>query len=218
LPINGKIHNVNYITEKEIGAYDAGAYMDFSRYAKSGELVLTCGVFGYKFSEKNIDFSKPALIDGAYQDSHGAWVIPYKLERLGKGDVSIMYNVAFHKDAVIMLSQSKGDLDELVKLMDENPDYTIVIHGHCNGKNHRKIIAMGAEQQFFDVNGSLEIYGSAKKLSVLRSHAVKNYLIENGIDEKRIKTFGWGGSDMIADENSPLSKLNDRIEIEIRRR
>jgi outer membrane protein OmpA-like peptidoglycan-associated protein len=215
--LHGHIHNVDFISERELSAYEDNAYIDMSRYAKQKDLSLTCGIFGYKFAEKTIDLSQPSLIADAFLDDKGAWVIPYRLERLQKGDVSVMYNVAFNKDAVIMIGQSKDDLDQLVKMMEENPNYAITIHGHCNGKHSRKIIAMGAEQQFFDINGSQEIYGSAKKLSNLRSQAIKNYLLEHGIGESRIKTYAWGGSYMLAKENSPFSKLNDRIEIEIRK-
>ena len=54
-------------------------------------------------------------------------------------------------------------------------------------------------------------------LSNLRAEAIELYLIQNGINEKRIKTYAWGGNLKIVDEDSPYTKLNDRIEIEIRR-
>jgi outer membrane protein OmpA-like peptidoglycan-associated protein len=213
----GTIHNVDFTNEMDLAIYESNSYTDLLKPSRNTEMSLTCGIFGYKFAEKQIDYTNPSLLADAYQDEKGAWVIPYKLERLEKGDVSVMYNVSFHKDAVIMTPQSKTDLDELLRMMQENPNYEITIHGHCNGKNSRKIIAMGAEQQFFDINGSKEIYESAKVLSNLRNQAVKLYLVENGIDGKRIKTYAWGGSLMLVDKDSPHAKLNDRIEIEIRK-
>jgi outer membrane protein OmpA-like peptidoglycan-associated protein len=212
-----RVHYVDYALEKEYASYETDAYTDMLRPYKNEEMTLVCGVFGYKQVEKFIDYKNPSSIEGAYEDENGAWVIPYELKRLEKGDVSVMYNVAFYKDAVVMLPQSETDLKELLNMMIANPGYEITVHGHCNGKHSRRIIAMGSEQAMFDINGSKEIEGSAKSLSAWRAESVKNYLIQNGIDEKRIKTYAWGGSYMLVDKNSPYAKLNDRIEIEIRK-
>jgi outer membrane protein OmpA-like peptidoglycan-associated protein len=149
------------------------------------------------------------------RDEKGAWVIPYQLERLKKGDVSVMYHVAFYKDAVVMLPQSKGELDELVSMMKDNPDYKIKIHGHCNGNNTRKIIALGSPKNYFNVDGSDQRNGSAKDLSKFRADAVQDYLAENGISKDRSSVYAWGGLNMLVPETSTSAKLNDRIEIEI---
>jgi outer membrane protein OmpA-like peptidoglycan-associated protein len=200
-----------------VAAYTASTYTDLITAGKNKDMALVCGVFGYKQSEKYIDYTSPSLIEGAYEDENGAWVIPYKLERLEKGDVSVMYNVSFHKDAVVMLPPSKTDLDELVKMLNENPEYEITIHGHCNDKNDRKIIALGSNQSFFDIGGSKVIFGSAKTLSAQRAEAVRSYLDLHGINKKRIKIYAWGGRYMLAEPQSSYAKLNDRIEIEIRK-
>jgi len=91
----------------------------------------------------------------------------------------------------------------------------IKVHGHCNGTNDRKIIALGASKNYFDIQGSDERNGSAKELSSLRAEAVRSYLLDNGIENNRIKTYAWGGLNMLAGEHSTSAKLNDRIEIEI---
>jgi len=175
-----------------------------------------CGIFGYKEIKKEIDYADPSKTDGVYLDDEGAWVIPYKLERLQKWDVSVMYNLAFYKDAAFMLPPSKRDLDELVNMMKTNPNYVIRVHAHCNAKNNRKIIVPGKPSSYFDVEPSaIERKASAKELTRVRAELVKAYLIEHGIDKKRIKTYGWGGGEMLVDQNSVYSKLNDRIEIEI---
>ncbi|MFZ6011086.1 MAG: OmpA family protein [Bacteroidota bacterium] len=214
--LHGSVHHVDFERERDVATFTADAYMDILNPGRNGDpMAVVCGVFGYKQVEKYIDYADPAATEGVYQDEHGAWVIPYTLERLEKGDVSIMYNVTFHKDAVIMLPQSKKELDDLVTMMNENPYYEIKIHGHCNGKNKRKIIALGPTKNYFDVHGSLEINGSAKTLSCLRANAVRAYLIDQGIDERRLKTFAWGGTYSLVDRHNPHARLNDRVEIEI---
>jgi outer membrane protein OmpA-like peptidoglycan-associated protein len=213
----GNVHLVDFEHERDIASYPTYTYTDIVNPGRDKELAVVSAIFGYKQKEKSIDYRDPSGIEGAYRDELGAWVIPFELERLEKGDVSVMYNVTFHKDAVIMLPHSKSDLDELLNMMLQNPNYEITVHGHCNGKNDRKIIAMTNDQEYFEINGSKEFLGSAKTLSELRADAIKQYLVMNGIAEKRIKTFAWGGRYMLVDEEAPHAKLNDRIEIEIRK-
>jgi outer membrane protein OmpA-like peptidoglycan-associated protein len=215
--IPGKVHFVDFSRERDLASYQSQTYTDIINPGKNKEMALVCGVFGYKISEKYMSYSEPYSIDGAYEDENGAWVIPYELEPLERGDVSVMYNVSFLKDAVIMLPPSKNDLDQLVNMMKENPRYEITIHGHCNGKNDRKIIAMASRHAFFDITESQQVFGSAKKLSAYRAESVREYLVMNGIDEKRIRTYAWGGRYMLANPEGPYAKLNDRIEIEIRK-
>lgn len=211
----GKVHQVDYVRKKDVGIFASDTYVDVLHPGQNQAMTLVCGVFGYKEVEKYINYSNPSETEGAFVDEQGAWVIPYNLERLEKGDVSIMYNLSFYKDAVVMLPNSKNDLDELVNLMMSNPNYVIRVHAHCNGKNSRKIIGLGDHNNFFDVAGSVEIKGSAKQLTNLRAEAVRTYLKIHGIDENRVKLFGWGGAEMLVDENDPHARLNDRIEIEI---
>jgi outer membrane protein OmpA-like peptidoglycan-associated protein len=178
-------------------------------------MTVVCGIFGYREIIKLIDYSNPATTEGATQNENGAWVIPYSLERLKKGDASVMYHVSFFKHAVVMTKETKVEMDELVNMMQMNPGYEIKIHGHCNGNNNRRIIALGNPKNYFDIRGSDERPGSAKDLTELRAEAVQDYLIENGIDKGRMKTFSWAGNGMLVGETSSSSRLNDRIEIEI---
>jgi outer membrane protein OmpA-like peptidoglycan-associated protein len=209
------IHQVDFNHGREVRSFAADTYIDVLRPTQGEPMALVCDVFGYKMEEKFIDYNDPSITEGAYLDEEGAWVIPYRLERLNKGDVSVMRNLAFYMDAVVMLPSSKNELDNLVGLMTFNPNYSIRVHAHCNGKNSRKIIALGDNQNFFDVTGAAEIKGSAKQLTTLRADAIRNYLISQGIAENRVKIFGWGGAEMLVGQYDPHSKINDRVEIEI---
>lgn len=217
--IQGQVHHVDLAHGRELGTYASNSFVDLlSPRERSGSMTLVCGMFGYKDIFKDIDYTNPAATDNqAYVDTQGAWVIPYKLERLEKGDVSIMYNVSFYKDAAIMRKPSKADLDELVKMMKSNPYYEITIHSYCNGRNKREIIAPGASKNYFDMAGSVTVKGSAKDLTALRAESIRSYLVDAGIDAGRIRTFPWGGSDMLVRSDSPDAAINDRIEIEIMR-
>jgi outer membrane protein OmpA-like peptidoglycan-associated protein len=216
-PVKGEIHNVDFRRGRDLGIYKTNQYIDITRPStRNNPLSLVCGIFGYKEIVKMLDYDNPAFMESkAFQDGNGAWVIPYQLERMKKGDVSVMYHVSFYKDAVVMLPPSKSEMDELVNMMTDNPEYKITIHGHCNGSNSRKIIALGPSKNYFSTQGSSEITGNAKELSKLRAQAVQNYLIDHGIDKSRTQIYAWGSQNMLAPETGPSAKLNDRIEIEI---
>ena len=215
----GLVHHVDFEEGRELGAYETDTFVDLLRPGQTSEpMAIVCGVFGYKEVEKYIDYANPSSTDKqAYIDEQGAWVIPYKLERVEAGDVSVMYNVSFYKDAAIMRKPSQTDLDELVRMMHKNPYYEITVHAHCNGKNKREVIAFGPEKNYFDVAGSVELTASARQLTTLRAEAIRSYLVDHGIDSRRIKVFSWGGSDMLVKANHPHASLNDRIEIEFTR-
>jgi outer membrane protein OmpA-like peptidoglycan-associated protein len=215
--LEGKIHYVDFEQERDLATYPSSVYTRVINPGTKRDVAVVCGMFGYRQTEKILNYADPSLTDGAYRDEKGAWVVPYNLERLAKGDVSVMYNVAFHKDAAILLPESHLDLEELVRMMTENRKYEITIHGHCNGKHNRKIIAMGNKPEYFTTQGSTQFFGTAKELSALRAEAIRKYLVLRGIDEKRIRTYAWGGRYKLVEPDSEVGRLNDRIEIEIRK-
>lgn len=218
-PLPAQVHHVDFDKGMEVAAYKGNTFVDLLRPGHADEpMAVVCGVFGYKEIHKYIDYANPSATDEeAYMNAQGVWVIPYKLERVEKGDVSLMYNVSFYKDAVVMRKSSQTDLDELVKMMHSNPYYEITIHAHCNGKKKREIIALGPDKNYFDVSGSVTLTGSAKDLTVLRAEAIQSYLTDNGVEPERVKVFAWGGSDMLVKADDPHANLNDRIEIEFTR-
>lgn len=216
-PFKGKIHNVNLTLGRDIASYNSYDYNDILLPSSQRQEPMTfiCGIFGYKEIMQLVDYTNPALTEGVTRDEHDAWVIPFKLERLNKGDVSVMYNVSFYKDAVIMLPRAREELDELVDLMQSNPAYVIKIHGHTNGNQKRKIIGLGEPRNYFEVKGTSDKTGTSKELSKDRAEAVKQYLIDHGIAANRMDIMAWGGTNMLVKETSPSARLNDRIEIEI---
>jgi outer membrane protein OmpA-like peptidoglycan-associated protein len=218
-PIAASVHHVDLATERELGEYNTNTFVDLLRPGRTSEpMTIVCGLFGYKEIYKTVDYANPTSTDNeAYVDTQGAWVIPYKLERLEKGDVSYMYNVSFYKDAAIMRKPSQQDLDELVKMMQSNPYYEITVHAYCNGRSKREIIAPGESKNYFDVAGSVKVNGNAKELTKLRAEAVRSYLVDHGINRDRIDIFSWGANDMLVRADSPNATINDRIEIEITR-
>lgn len=216
-PIQGSVHHVDFNRGRDVASYKADEYIDMPRPSRSNNpMSMVCGIFGYKEAVKFVNYDEPAADESVTKDTRDAWVVQFELERLKKGDVSVMYHVSFYKDAAIMLPQSKEELDELVSMMNDNPNYKIKIHGHCNGNNSRRIIALGPTKNYFAIQGSDERNGTAKELSKLRAEAVQTYLSDHGIAADRSEVFAWGAVSMLVPETSTSARLNDRIEIEIR--
>jgi outer membrane protein OmpA-like peptidoglycan-associated protein len=215
-PVHGSVHHVDFNRGRDIASYNADEYIDLPRPSRSNNpMSMVCGIFGYKEEVKLLNYDDPSTVENVTSDEKGAWVVHYELERLKKGDVSVMYHVSFYKDAVVMLPQAKPELDELVAMMNDNSNYRIKIHGHCNGNNSRRIIAMGQTKNYFAIEGSDERNGTAKELSKLRAEAVQQYLEDKGIPKSRSDVYAWGALNMLVPETSTSARLNDRIEIEI---
>ena len=217
-PLQTTLHNVDRLQGRDLATYPSGTYADVTRPADpSMPLSIVCGIFGFKEEVKIIDYSDPSQTPGATQDEKGAWVIPYQLERLKKGDVSVMYNVSFYKDAVVMTPASKDELDELVNMMKMNPNYKIKIHGHNNGNDKNlRITILGDNKNYFAMAGSKTKTGNGKELSQVRAETIQQYLMDNGIDKKRTDIYAWGGMEMLVKQGTAsAARLNNRIEIEI---
>lgn len=80
-------------------------------------------------------------------------------------------NIFYDLDKFSLRPESKQALDELVKLLNENPNVTIELSAHC------------------DYRGSAEYN---KALAQKRADAVVKYLIDAGIAEERLTPVGYG--------------------------
>ena len=82
-------------------------------------------------------------------------------------------NIFYEFDKATLTPESTTSLDELVKLLENNPNVTIELSSHC------------------DFRGS-DKYN--ERLSQKRAETVVNYLIEHGIDAERLTAKGYGES------------------------
>ena len=185
----------------------------------TSSVKLICNLFGYRKLEHNIKLKDPVT------DSTRSFVsinddiihVDFKLERLKPGDIAVMYNVYFFNDAAIMRPESRYEVTSLLDMLKENDKMKIKIHGHTNGGKPGRIIKLDKDQNnYFSMSkDNIEGFGTAKDLSAARGEAIKRYLIENGIDGKRLSVKGWGGKRMLYDKGTPQAKKNIRVEIEI---
>ena len=119
--------------------------------------------------------------------------IDFKLTPLRKGEKIILDNLYFDANKSIIKPESFDELNKLYEFLKANPGTTIEIGGHTNG---------------------LCSENYCEKLSLNRANAVREYLINKGIDQLRIATFGYGSKQPIDSNSTPEGrKRNQRVEI-----
>jgi outer membrane protein OmpA-like peptidoglycan-associated protein len=183
---------------------------------KSGKIMVVAQATGYRKVQREINYNTTLADSAISMDAVGRTVVPFEMVRLKKGDIAILYNVFYFRDAAIMRPESRYEVDALVDMMRENPNCVIRLHGHTNGNHAGKIIYWDeTSSDMFSLNGSRVGYGSAKELSGARAAAIQAYLISQGIDASRCSVVAWGGKKAIHDKLSARAQENIRVEIEI---
>ena len=103
--------------------------------------------------------------------------------------------IQFESGKAKIKSSSNGILNQIVKIMKENPTYKLSIAGHTDNTG--------------DPTKNM-------KLSQDRADAVKTYLVSKGVDESRLQTAGYGDTKPIASNAKPAGRaLNRRVEFEV---
>lgn len=212
--VAGEVDAIDFEKSRRMATYPANAPVKVIMPAgQSKHISFVCQVFGYRKLQKEFEPANPS--DELYLDDKGNVVVPFELVRLQKGDIAIMYNVFFFKDAAVMRPESRYEVNNLVELLVENPDYKIRIHGHTNGNAAGKIIRMGKADNFYSLTETKVGGGSAKKLSEERALVIKQFLVNSGISADRMDIKAWGGRKPLFDKNSARAVENVRVEIEI---
>lgn len=133
-----------------------------------------------------------------------------------KGEMEVLDHIYFYKDAAVLRPESKYQVDKLVEMMKQYPNEKIRIHGHTNGDAPGTIISKSdPNADIFSMDNTVENYGSAKKLSELRANLIRDYLVANGIDKKRMSVKAEGGKKPIYKVDDEKAEANVRVEIEI---
>ena len=212
--VEGEVDAIDFEKTRKMATYPANTSVSvLMPTGKSKQISFLCQVFGYRKQQKEFDPADPA--EDLYLDNKQNLVVPFELVRLQKGDIAIMYNVFFFKDAAIMRPESRYEVNNLLDLLNENPSYKIRIHGHTNGNASGKIIRMGEPENFYSLAGTKQGAGSAKKLSEERALVIKEYLISSGVSADRMQVKAWGGKKPIHDKHAVRANENVRVEIEI---
>ncbi len=118
-----------------------------------------------------------------------------QLEPLVAGNTITLKHVLFERASNKFLKGSEDELNLLVRMMTENPEVKIFLAGHTDNTGNEK---------------------SNIKLSQDRVDAVKQYLVDHGINASRISGKGFGGTKPIAsNESEETRRMNRRVEFSI---
>lgn len=149
------------------------------------DLILSAEKDGYFFIEKKIKST----------EQHKTVPLQLVIPKLEKGKDMVLNNILFEGNVAVVLPSSRNSMKRLQKLMSKNKSLVIKISGHTNGCG----------------NGQL----FSKQLSQKRAKKIKDFLVEKGIDDKRISTIGYGCTKMLYPITSSSEKqgLNRRVEI-----
>lgn len=185
----------------------------------SGAIEVATRFFGFRPLSVQFSLTDPASdTTGNISTIGDSILIDMPLEPLQHGDLTVLWNVLYFKDAAIMRPESRAELNSLLKFMQSNPNYNVVLHGHTNGSSSGKIIHLNSkDKDYFSMSGAehKDSKGSAKKLSEERAYTIQQWLSDQGIDPARTTIRGWGGKRMLFEQEDPRAFLNVRVEVEV---
>ena len=118
---------------------------------------------------------------------------PIDLKGCATGDVIVLRGVNFEFDKDRLTVNAKVILDGVVSALAQVPDAEIEIGGHTDSK--------GTDEY-------------NQRLSERRARSVREYLVSNGVDGNRLRTYGYGEVRPIADNDYDEGReLNRRVEL-----
>jgi outer membrane protein OmpA-like peptidoglycan-associated protein len=110
-------------------------------------------------------------------------------------DISLRGDVTFDTDSAIIKPGLYSEIDRIANILNKYPMTVIQVEGHT------------------DSTGS-ESYNM--ELSARRAEAVKNVLVQKGVDPSRILTLAFGESEPIASNDTEYGRArNRRVEIKV---
>ncbi|HUL11121.1 MAG TPA: OmpA family protein, partial [Methylococcaceae bacterium] len=117
---------------------------------------------------------------GAKVNASGCWVLT---------------NVLFDNDKAVIKPVSYPELDDVVKVFEENPGLRVEVDGHTDSR--------GSDAHNLD-------------LSQRRAAAVRQYLVGHGVAPERLEAQGFGESKPVADNDTAQGMaLNRRVELNV---
>ncbi len=143
---------------------------------------------GYLFYSENFALEGVKDIDSPQQ-------LNVYLSPIKPGEKIVLKNIFFATDSYDLKRESFAELNTLVELLANNPDLRVEIGGHT------------------DNVGSKEYNLS---LSENRAKSVRDYLVSEGVDLKRLTFKGYGFSEPIADNDTDTGRAqNRRTEVKV---
>lgn len=133
-----------------------------------------------------------------YVTLNSSQIVNIALTPIQVGQTVPLKHILFEKGTSNLTKESTPELERLLKFMNDNPSVNIELRGHTSneGDNGKNMI-----------------------LSEQRVKTIKDYLVKNGINEKRLVVKGFGSTKPVApNDTEENKKLNRRVEFVILRK
>ncbi len=171
-----------------------GAVIDNKSVKGSYSIRLLPGKYVIEVGGENIIPMKEQL--EINKNTEKNYTLEIKAKVMSKDKTFQLGTVSFEGGKSIIKDQSSfAVLDELIKIMNENPEMKIEIGGHTDNVG----------------NNALNL-----KLSQERANICKEYVVGKGISNERVKAVGYGKTKPILNNDTPENRSkNRRVEFKI---
>lgn len=174
LPLTAAVEIVDLKTGKVVVQLKTPRNGTFIACLPVGQYALNAKKDGYLFFSANYDLTEEKSLDLGYRLEAKLQPIVYKSDDPTKKTIRepiVLENVFFATASAKLKPESKIELDELKAFLDKNKTLHIQLNGHTDN------VGKPADNLM---------------LSDARAKAVMEYLINQGIDKKRLKAKGFG--------------------------
>jgi outer membrane protein OmpA-like peptidoglycan-associated protein len=142
--------------------------------------------------ERNIGLVKTAVASAPPAQAPKSVIKSEVFGEIVKGKKITLENIYFDQSSPVLRKESFGQLDELVKILKDNPTITIEIRGHTDNVG--------------------DFYENVK-LSKARCESVMEYLTTKSVEKSRLSTAGKGPVEpLVPNDSEENKKKNRRVE------
>ena len=190
IPVKVKLIFESLPHASEIGIISSNDSTGYYEYYVNLSNKYRIGIMGenHKYFFENLDPRK-ALDSGDIVRDY------YLQPEIKENQVIRLNKLIFEQTKASITRESYQELNRLVKLMNDYPSMQIQLEGHTDYRGSKRL-NMDLSQQ--------------------RVEAVKAYLVQNGINGRKIKTKAFGGTKPLVKEKSiESSEINRRVEVRI---
>lgn len=185
-----------YKTDPLVSDTDGDGLSDGDEIKKTGTNPTSVDTDGDGFNDNVDKCPTQAETMNGYRDDDGCPdEAPPPEPPIKKGEKIILENVEFETGKADLKPGTFESLEKAVKTMQDYPNMIVEISGHTDNKGKAKM--------------NLE-------LSLARAQSVKQYLVNRGIEEFRIKTRGYGMTQPVSTNKTEEGRAkNRRIEFKV---
>ena len=181
--LNAKVEIINLKDGKtvfdEITDFETGEFLATITSGKS--FGLNVSKDGYLFYSQNFSPDESKI--------HQPFVIEIPMQKIEIGALVVLNNIFFESNKFELLPESKAELQQLIRFLNDNPDLSIEIGGHTDD--------IGDEQ-------------SNQELSENRARIVYDYMVKHQIKTSKISFKGYGESKPLNDNLTEENRKNNR--------